>query len=378
MSHQHAPVGGPLFTRVFAIALVFAGIGAWVLSQRFLYGLGAVSNMSDGYPWGIWITYDVLVGTAIGCGGYAMALLVYIFNKGEYHPLVRSAVMTSLFGYALAGASIFVDIGRYWNMLNVFKPSLMNFNSVLLEVALCIAAYVGILFLEFFPTFIEARGGPGAARGYNKIMFVLVAIGVLLPTMHQSSLGTLMVISGNKLSPLWQSGLLPFYNVITAILMGFGIVIFESYLSAVAFKRPFETRLLSKLAGVIPGLLIVYLVVRWADLLLSGALGSAFSGVAGLMFWVENLLFVAALALLLPAARRANGKSLCRASFVLLLGCAVLKFNMYIVGFQPAPGWRYFPSVPEIMVTVAIVAVEIMAYLIFVKKLPVLATPEHT
>ncbi len=377
MSHTHTPVGGPLFTRMFAIALVFAGIGAWFLAQRFMFGLGAVTNMSDGYPWGIWITYDVLVGTAIGCGGYAMALLVYIFNKGEYHPLVRSAVMTSLFGYALAGASIFVDIGRYWNMLNVLNPAYWNLNSVLLEVALCIAAYVGILFLEFFPAFIEAKGGPGAAKGYNKIMFILVAIGVLLPTMHQSSLGTLMVISGDKLSPLWQSGLLPFFNVITAILMGFGIVIFESYLSAVAFKRPFETPILSKVAGVIPGLLIVYLVVRWADLLLRGALGSAFSGTAGLMFWVENLLMVAALAMLVPAAKRASAKNLCRASFVLLLACAVLKFNMYIVGFQPAPGWHYFPSVPEIMITLAIVAVEIMAYLIFVKKLPVLGAPEH-
>jgi len=111
--------------------------------------------------------------------------------------------------------------------------------------------------------------------------------------------------------------------------------------------------------------------------LLRGALGSSFSGLPGLMFWVENLLFVAALAMLAPAAKRQSAKNLCQASFVLLLGCAVLKFNMYIVGFQPAPGWRYFPSVPEIMVTLAIVAVEIMAYLIFVKKLPVLAAPEH-
>jgi len=377
MSAKHEPVGGPLFTRMFAIALVFAGIGVWVLARRFMSGLGAVSNMSDGYPWGIWITYDVLVGTAIGCGGYAMALLVYIFNKGQYHPLVRSAVMTSLFGYALAGFSIFVDIGRYWNMFNIFKPSLMNFNSVLLEVALCIATYVVILFLEFTPAFIEGAKGPDASKGYNKIMFILVAIGVLLPTMHQSSLGTLMVISGDKLSPLWQSGLLPFYNVLTAILMGYGIVIFESYLSALAFKRPFETPILKKLAGVIPALLVVYLVVRWADLLMRGALGSAFTGVPALMFWVENILMVLALAMIAPAAKRASGKNLCLGAFVLLLGCAVLKFNMYIVGFNPGQGWRYFPSVPEIMVTLAIVAIEILAYLIFVKKLPVLPAPEH-
>jgi Ni/Fe-hydrogenase subunit HybB-like protein len=362
---------------MFAIALVFAGIGVWVLARRFWLGIGAVSNMSDGYPWGIWITYDVLIGTAIGCGGYAMALLVYVFNKGEYHPLVRSAVMTSLFGYALAGVSVFIDIGRYWNMLNIFNPSLMNFNSVMLEVALCIATYVFILFFEFMPTFLEGFGGPNAAKGYNKIMFILVALGVLLPTMHQSSLGSMMIISGTKLSPLWQSGLLPFYNVLTAILMGYGIVIFESYLSAIAFKRPFETHLLSKLAGVIPGLLLVYLVVRWADLLMRGGLASAFSGVPALMFWVENVLFVAALAMLAPAAKRASAKNLCSSGFVLLLACGVLKFNMYIIGFQPAPGWRYFPSVPEIMVTLAIIAIEFLAYLIFVKKLPVLPAPEH-
>lgn len=377
MSHKHEPVGGPLFTRMFAIALVFAGIGAWLLARRFMLGIGAVSNMSDGYPWGIWITYDVLVGTAIGCGGYAMALLVYVFNKGEYHPLVRSAVMTSLFGYGLAGVSVFIDIGRYWNMLNIFNPALMNFNSVMLEVALCIALYCGVLVLEFMPAFLEAKGGPNASKGYNKIMFLLVAVGVLLPTMHQSSLGSMMIISGTKLSPLWQSGLLPFYNVLTAILMGYGIVIFESCLAAVAFGRPFETRLLSKLAGVVPALLVVYLVVRWADLLFKGALGSAFSGVAGLMFWVENALFVAALAMLAPAARRASARNLVSSAFVLLLACAVLKFNMYIVGFQPGPGWTYFPSVQEILITLAIVAVEFLAYLIFVKKLPVLPAPEH-
>lgn len=377
MRHKLVPVGGPLFTRMFAIALVFAGIGAWILARRFMYGIGAVSNMSDGFPWGIWITTDVLVGTAIGCGGYAMALLVYIFNKGEYHPLVRSAVMTSLFGYALAGVSVFIDIGRYWNMLNIFNPSLMNFNSVMLEVALCIATYVGVLFLEFMPAFLEARGGPNAAKGYNRIMFILVALGILLPTMHQSSLGSMMIISGHKLSPLWQSGLLPFYNVVTAIMMGYAIVIFESYLAAVAFKRPFETHLLSKIAGVVLGLLVVYLAVRWADLLFKGALGSAFSGVPGLMFWVENLLFVAALAMLAPAAKRASAKSLCSSGIVLLFASGVLKFNMYIVGFQPGPGWTYFPSVQEIMVTLAILSVEFLAYLIFVKKLPVLPAPEH-
>ena len=165
MSHTHKPVGGPLFSGMFALALALAGVGAYFLAQRFLHGIGAVSNMNDGYAWGVWITYDVLVGTALGCGGFAMALLVYVFNRGEYHPLVRSAVMTSLFGYTLAAVSVFIDIGRYWNMHHVLLPQYWNLSSALLEVALCIAAYVAVLWIEFSPSFLEAAKGPGGARG---------------------------------------------------------------------------------------------------------------------------------------------------------------------------------------------------------------------
>jgi Ni/Fe-hydrogenase subunit HybB-like protein len=200
---------------------------------------------------------------------------------------------------------------------------------------------------------------------------------VLLPLMHQSSLGTLMVLAGSKLSPLWQTGLLPLFNVLTALAMGYAVVVFEAYVSAVAFGRPFETPVLRKLSGVIPPLMIVFLVVRWGDLLLRGALGSAFSGTAGAMFWVENALFLAPVLLLAPAAARARGRTLCLASFLLLAGGTVFRFNYYLVGFDPGHGWRYFPSVAEIAITLGIVAAEILAYLVFVKRLPVLPEAEH-
>ena len=164
-------------------------------------GIGAVSAMNDGFPWGIWITYDVVVGTAFACGGYSMALLVYVFNNGEYHPLVRPALLASMFGYTLAGVSVFIDIGRYWQIYNVFLPWFTNFNSVLLEVALCIALYIGVLWVEFSPAFIEAK--TGTKSKVNKVLIFFIALGVLLPTMHQSSLGSLMILAGAKLSQLW-------------------------------------------------------------------------------------------------------------------------------------------------------------------------------
>jgi Ni/Fe-hydrogenase subunit HybB-like protein len=209
MSEEREPVGGKLFTLPFLICLVAAGIAAVILVKRYTQGIGAVSNMNDGYAWGIWVTYDIVVGTAFACGGFAVALLVYILNRGQYHPLVRPALLASLLGYTLAGVSILIDVGRYWQGYNILLPKYMNFNSVMLEVALCVSAYIGVLWIEFSPTFMEGWGAKSAARKVNKFMFVFIALGVLLPTMHQSSLGSLMIISGHKLSPLWQTNLLP-------------------------------------------------------------------------------------------------------------------------------------------------------------------------
>jgi Ni/Fe-hydrogenase subunit HybB-like protein len=375
---KSTPVGGKIFTGAFAVAFLFALIGGWFLVQRFVQGIGAVTGLSDGFPWGLWITFDVVVGTALGCGGFAMAILVYILNKGDYHPLVRSAVMTSLFGYTLAAVAVFIDIGRYWNMHHTLLPQYWNTSSVLLEVAVCIALYVAVLWIEFTPTFLEKGGGPQAAKGINRIMFIFIALGVLLPTMHQSSLGTLMVISGHKLSPLWQTGFLPLLFLITAVTMGYAVTVFESILSSLLFGRPLEMKLLSRLSGLIPGLLVVYLLIRFGDLVARGAIGEAFGGGWKMvMFWIENLLYLVPVVLLASRGNRQKAGTVCLAAFSMLLAGAVYRFNTFLVGFSPAPGWQYFPTAPEIFITLGVVSVEIMAYLIFVRVLPVLPEPEH-
>ena len=123
--------------------------------MRFLYGLGAVANINSGYPWGIWVVVDVIIGTAFGCGGFAMALLVYIFNRGQYHPLMRPALLSGLFGYTLGGFAVIFDLGRYWQAYNLLLPWYAQPNSVMFEVALCVMAYVVVLWIEFSPVFLE-------------------------------------------------------------------------------------------------------------------------------------------------------------------------------------------------------------------------------
>ena len=368
------PAGGKVFSGPFLFFLVITLIGAFFLAKRFIYGIGAVSNMNDGFAWGIWITYDVVVGTAFACGGYAMALLVYVFNKGEYHPLVRPALLASMFGYTLAGVSVFIDIGRYWHIYNVFLPWYTNFNSVLLEVALCIAAYIAVLWIEFSPAFIEAQ--TGTKSKVNKILIFFIALGILLPTMHQSSLGSVMILAGNKLSQLWWTPALPLIFLISAITMGYTVVVFESTLSALGLNRHLETDILGKLSKVIPPLLVVFLVVRFGDLLIRGELGLAFKGdLQGNMFLLENALHVLPLVILASATNRKSAKMLFLSACCLMLGGLLFRFNTYLIGFDPGTGWHYFPAIGEQFITYSIIAAEVLLYILFVKKLPVL--PSH-
>ena len=157
MTHdtQPSPVGGRLLNAVTVFCGALAVIMLAILAVRFVFGLGAVTNLNNGYPWGIWVVVDVVIGSAFACGGFSVAMLVYIFNRGEYHELVRPALLASLFGYTLAGAGVIFDLGRWWNFWHIFDPAYANPSSVMLEVALCISAYIIVMCIEFSPAFLE-------------------------------------------------------------------------------------------------------------------------------------------------------------------------------------------------------------------------------
>ena len=361
---QHQPVGGRVLTLPVLIFGTLTLVALWILAQRFAFGLGAVTNLNNGYPWGVWVVYDIVIGTAFGCGGLALALTVYVMNRGEYHPLVRPAVLASLFGYALGGASAFFDMGRYWNFYNIFIPSNMNLNSVMLEVGLCVFAYVIILAIEAAPPVLEKFGMKNALARLNR---------VLLPLMHQSSLGSLLIAAGDKVHPLWQANeMMALLALVSAIAMGFSIVIFEASLSALGLKHPLDKPLLASMAPIIVGLLAVFLAVRFGELLLAGKLGAVFtSGSLSLALLVETALFAFPLVVLLNPANRQRAKLLFAAALALLLAGAVWRMNAFLIGFQPGAGYSYFPSTQELLVTLGLVAFEIMAFIVIVKMFPI-------
>ena len=376
MSH-YTTSGKKLITPVTVVLALLAGTAGVLLVIRFIYGLGAITNINDGYSWGIWVVIDVVIGTGFACGGFAMALLVYIFNRGRYHPLVRPALLASLFGYTLGGIAVIFDLGRYWNFWHIMWPGLGQPNSAMFEVAVCIAIYIGVMWIEFSPTFLEKLGWFGLRKRLQKMMFFFVALGVLLPSMHQSSLGTLIISLGNQIHDLWWTQLLPLLFLISAITMGFSVVIFEATIAAAGFKRPRETHILKYLAVTIAWALALFLVVRFADLIVRGKLGLVFAGdFLSMMFLIETALFALPMVILAFPANRASARLLFVSGVSMLLAGSLYRIDAFLVAFDPGGHFTYFPSLTEMLVTVGIFAFEILAYMVFAAFLPVLHSEE--
>lgn len=384
----HVPVGGTFMTRPVKVLLGVLAIGLVMTVWRFAVGLGPTTGLSHGYPFGIWIAFDVVTGTALACGGYAVAILVYVLNKGKYHPLVRPAILTSALGYTLAGVAVAVDVGRPWWIWRV--PLYFwrwNLNSALLEVALCIMAYILVLWVELSPAFLETWEGSDNQKLasfskkvrpiLDKALLWVIALGLLLPTMHQSSLGTVMLLGGYKLHVLWNTPVLPLLFLVSCISMGYGVVVMESALSSKVFRRKPETDMLASLSGVAMIVLALWLVIRLVDVAVRGVIGLAFEPTAmAFWFWLEIALATLPMVLLMAKGKRRNLGYLFQASVWMLLGGALFRFVTYLIAFNPGDQWSYVPTVPELFVTLGFISAEILLYLWIVKRFPILAGKE--
>ncbi len=369
----NAPLGGKLLTRPFLFLSLLVLIAAGLLAVRFMYGLQAVTNINNGYPWGLWVVLDIHFTAAIGCGGYVLAVVLYVMNKGKFHALMRPALVMSAFAYTLANLAAFVDIGRWWNFYQIMLPWNINVNSVMFEVAICMALYTAILWIEVAPGVFERWGLTKYRAAYDKFLFLIISLGIVLPTMHQSGLGGLIVAAGDKVSPLWGTPWISFLFLMSAIIIGFSIVVFEGSLSSLGFQKRVHLAQYAALFAMLRWILVFYLVVRFADLIYRDALGAITSEpFRGLAFAGENLAFIIPLVVLWSNKLRSRKRYLFLAATCLLLGGAALRFNALIVGFNPPAGYVYFPSVPEMLVSIGLLAVEVVGFMYIVRRFPIL------
>ncbi len=381
-AHAHpTAIGGRLLAQPMPILLAVFGVAALVMAYRFVAGVGAVSNMTDGFTWGIWEPVNVVVFTGIGAGAYGVGLLTYLLNKGRYHGLVRPAVLVGAICYTLGGSSIVVALGRYWNAVVLPVVPWWNLASVLLEVAICVMAYVFVLWIEVVPAILDgaatSRWPRWAAVGrrwgpwLERRMPYVISLAILLPTMHQSSLGGLMLLAETKVHPLWHTALLPTLFLVSCLTMGYGAIVVLVSLLKLAWNAEADRRLLADMSKVSAGLLLLYALLRVGDLALTGKLGLLGADPYTALFLFELALFVApAIMFLTPAAQRSRAL-LFGGSLLALAGGALYRVDTYITVYRPAPGWDYFPSLGEMTVTVGMAAIGIAVFILVSRLFPV-------
>ena len=360
---------------------LFVGIWITVSLARFIRGLGATTNLSDSAPWGLWIAFDVMSGVALAAGGFVIAAVVYIFHLKKYKSFARPAILTAFLGYIAVAVGLLYDLGiplHIWHAPVYPQP-----HSVLFEVAMCVMLYLTVLFLEFCPVILEHSWFDRAFfrkihTVLKQIAIPLVIMGIVLSTLHQSSLGSLFLIAPDRVHPLWYSPILWVLFFVSAVGLGLMTIAAESIFSSWYFGHRLRVDLLSDLGGTAALVLFAYVALRFGDLALRHKLGMVLNGT-----WQANLfLLEMVVAAILPASLlafrkiRSNVVGIGIASTLTILGMVGYRFDLCIVAFARPEGVSYFPTWMEISVTIGIVAAAMLVFIFFVERFNV-CDPEH-
>ena len=397
--HEHAaPVQNRFFTAGMKLltAIMLGGLAFGL--YRMVFGLRAVTNLNDQYPLGLWIGVDVATGVALAAGGFTSGALVYVFNRENFHAVIRPALLTALLGYTFVGIGLMFDLGRWYNIWHPAVPSMWQGNSVLFEVGMCVMIYLNVLYLEFFPIVCERFMGrvnlPGRLARFNdavdmllrfadhilgKIMFLFIIAGVVLSCLHQSSLGTLMVIAPYKMHPLYRSQLGPLFFLTSAFAVGLTMIIFESMIAGRSLKRKPEMHILTPLAKIIPYLLGIYIFVKLGDMVMRKSYLYLFQDhPAVIMFWIEfGLLTVVPFFMFMSSDIRRSPRGLFIAAAMYVVGILLNRSTVFFIAYEPLYAAKaYIPAIGEFALTTGLILTIVFVYRALVTLLPVLPAPE--
>jgi len=407
------------------ILLLLVVLGIVLAIYRFANGLGAVTNLNQGYPWGLWIGFDILAGIALAAGGFVIAAAVHIFGGEKYHPLVRPAILTALLGYLMFIGGLLIDLGRPWMVWDMIF--FHHHESPMFEVGWCVMLYTTVLFLEFLPVVFERYKMSGTIRAWMNLMplvaivllvmfawflthygtwtvviaavlvifelavrggavprdakapTLLIMAGIIFSTLHQSSLGTLFLMVPHKLDAIWYTPMLPAMFFVSAVMAGLAMIIVESTLSSKFFGRGLELNLLQGVGKALSWMILIYVAFRGVDLAVRGV-GTELFAVSpqSIAFWIEVILgLLIPLAILLTPEGTASGRGLFWAGLLVVLGLIVNRMNVAVTGVSGGYWPTYYPRWSEVAISAGIVSLGILVYVILCRNFPVFEK-EHT
>lgn len=370
-------VGQPrFFTAPVIFWSVLAAIGITLSLGRLFTGLW-FTGMNDDYAWGVWKTFNVMTLTALGSGGLAAGLFCYVFGQKQLHPVMRAAVSSSILFYATGMTALAIDVGRPWNMYHLLLPWNWNLHSSLFEVALCMTAYVAFfLTFENVPLVLD-EVAPNALARVKPVMVKLypfiIGGALLLPAMHQSSLGSLMVIAGHKVHPLWQTQMLPAFYLIQAVVCGFAALIFILMTASLAWRRPLDMSVLGDMAKFMSWTAFVFVGLRYVDAILRGVLAHAFTTTwYALLFHAENLLLLGPAVVLLSACRRSIPRVVFVSAILAGIGGMIYRFTPTTIAYRAGHPSIYFPKIAEVLMCLGYIGLAVVLFIWAVKRFAIL------
>lgn len=362
------------FWKVVLALTWLAGLVAAIV--RFGGGLGAATNLSDKFPWGLWVGFDVISGVGLSAGAFTIAAAVYVFHVKRFYSILKPTILTAFLGYLLVIVGLLFDVGR---PDKIYNPLFMgNFHSALFEVAMCVIFYTTVLFFEFSPNLFERLGLRGPKRWIGRVTIPLVILGVILSTMHQSSLGSLFLIVPAKLYVFWYSASLPLLFYVSAIAVGCAMVIFESHLSFRTFGHRLKEDVLTDIGRILLVVLVMYLLMKVYDFYMRGVWSEFFlPRMETWLFWLEILSGIIAPIVLLSVRKiRLSARGLYYAAVCTIVGFLLNRLNVSTTGFVASSGVNYFPSWMEVAITLALVSTGFFIFAMAIRYLPIFEHPE--
>ena len=375
---------GKLFTPFNIISAPILALGIILIIYRLIHGLGSVVTEAPGFPWGIWIGFNVMVGVAFAGGAYVLTFVVYILRSEKYHPIIRATILNGFLAYVFYAGAIFLDLGRWWNIVNPLIGNKFGVNSVLFLVAWHFLLYMIAEFIEFSPAFAEWLGLKRIRKILHSFTLGAVIFGITLSTLHQSGLGALVMMAKPNIHPLWYTEFIPVLFLVSSVFAGLSMVIFEGSISTRVFgeqltdsyRRSYEDIILG-LAKTCAAVIFVYLFLK-ALVLIHGAHWSLIATPMGYWYLIE----VVGLTLIpgiffLRGFRNRNIKMIRTAAILAMAGIIINRCSYVFIAYK----WyvplseRYIPSWQEVIMALTIVFAHIWAFRWIVNRMAVYRKP---
>ena len=375
---------GRVLTPFLAFLIVLAAIGLVLAGIRLVSPLGPFSAMNSAYAWGIWKTFNVMTLTALGSGPLALGMAAWVFNRQKLHVVMRTALVSGFLFYSTGLIALGFDVGRPWNFYNAVMPWRWNSESAMLEISICMPLYCAVfLSFEILPLFLERLyyTGNEKARAFLRHVsprirkvYPFVIIGAyVIPLMHQSSLGGLLLLAGDKINPLWQSPAMPWLYLVAAALCGFAFTIFLLLIVCLRYARPLDDSVLTELANLLSGVCFLFLAIRAIDLIWRGQLHRAFAfNEMSLLFLLETSLILVPAVVLQFRRFRETPRALLNMSALACVGGMLYRFIPTSIAYTPMRSTSYFPSVPELVMAVGYISLGIVAFVFAINYFAVL------